>query len=333
MLTRGRYIGSSEAALRSLFIDPPRVPAKSTCSGEAEMNAAEENELHIIVLDEFDAIARRRSENRAGNEGGAAVRDSVVNQLLALMDGVASLPVPTFVIALTNRRELIDPAVLRPGRLEVQVGVGLPDKHGREAILRIHAEKMRASGRLALGTPSADADRSADADEGCTLEPPDDASYTQWLAELASRTSGFSGAALAALVRGAIARALDRSVEALDTDSCSVTALDFAAAIDDLRATSLELEQVTLTDDRGRRDMRANGNAALVGKEYVRLTAGEEEAEREEASTAAPPNVSLADRESSDREPSPGALTMSALSEQLAMALQRIASLEDERSR
>lgn len=110
-----KYIGSSEAALRALFVQAPPVPAMSTCSGEAEMNAAEENELHIIVLDEFDAIARRRSDGNSG-EGSTAARDSVVNQLLALMDGVASLPVPTFVIALTNRRELIDPAVLRPGR-------------------------------------------------------------------------------------------------------------------------------------------------------------------------------------------------------------------------
>ena len=81
-----KYIGSSEAALRALFVQAPPVPAKSTCSGEAEMNAAEENELHVIVLDEFDAIARRRSDGNSG-EGSAAARDSVVNQLLALMDG------------------------------------------------------------------------------------------------------------------------------------------------------------------------------------------------------------------------------------------------------
>jgi vesicle-fusing ATPase len=284
------------------------------------MNAAEENELHVIVLDEFDAIARRRSSGKGGgNEGSTVARDSVVNQLLALMDGVASLPAPTFVIALTNRRELIDPAVLRPGRLEVQVAVGRPDDDGRTAILRIHAEKMRASGRLALGTPR------GDAEDGCTFEPPDDATYARWLANVASRTSGFSGAALAALVRGAIARALDRSVEALDTDGCSVTEGDFVAAIVDLRATSLELEQF-LTDDRGRRDA---ANAA-VGKEYV-LTVGEEEAEREVVSTAPPEDESLADEEPS--KPSPNALTMSSLSEQLAMALQRIATLEDERSR
>merc|ERR1719424_1206887 len=185
-----KYIGSSEAALRALFVQAPPVPAKSTCSGEAEMNAAEENELHVIVPDEFDAIARSRSSGKGGDmEAGTAARDSVVNQLLALMDGVASLPVPTFVIALTNRRELIDPAVLRPGRLEVQVAVGRPDDDGRAAILRIHAEKMRASGRLALGTPR------TDTDEGCALEPPDDATYARWLANVASLTSGFSCAA------------------------------------------------------------------------------------------------------------------------------------------
>ena len=129
------------------------------------MTAAENNELHVVVLDEFDAIARRRSSDAAGgSEGGSAARDSVVNQLLALMDGVAGLPVPTFVIALTNRRELVDNAVLRPGRLEVHVEVGKPDEKGRKEILRIHAEKMRSSGRLALaGAASGGA-------EECVLE-------------------------------------------------------------------------------------------------------------------------------------------------------------------
>ena len=111
----------------------------------------------------------------------------------------------------------------------MQVALGPPDDDGRAAILRVHTAKMRASGRLTLRTPL------------------DDATYTRWLANVASRTRGFSGAALAALVRGAIARALDRSVDALDTDSCRVTEGDFVAAIEDLRATSLELEP----DDRG----------------------------------------------------------------------------------
>ena len=136
----------------------------------------------------------------------------------------------------------------------MQVAVGRPDDDGRAAILRIHAERMRASGRLTLGTPR------GHAEDGCSLEPPDEATYARWLADVASRTSGFSGVALAALVRGAIARALDRSVEAVDTDGCSVTESDFVSAIEDLRATSLELEQF-LTDDRGRRDA---ADAAVV---------------------------------------------------------------------
>ena len=70
---------------------PPRRRAKD----------AENNELHVVVLDEFDAIARVRSD---GKKSDTATRDSVVNQLLVLMDGIATMPVPTFVLALTNRR-------------------------------------------------------------------------------------------------------------------------------------------------------------------------------------------------------------------------------------
>ena len=81
------------------------------------MKIAENNELHVIVLDEFDAIARTRSD---GKKSDTATRDSVVNQLLVLMDGVTNMPVPTFILALTNRRELIDEAVLWPGRLEAR---------------------------------------------------------------------------------------------------------------------------------------------------------------------------------------------------------------------
>jgi len=199
------------------------------------MIAAEDNELHVIVLDEFDAIARRRSEDSGSSEGGAA-RDSVVNQLLALMDGVAGLPVPTFVVALTNRRELVDPAVLRPGRLEVQVECGMPEATGRAAILRIHLERMRDSGRLAL-------DGGAAAGGECTLERVDERAFGAWVDGLAAQTGGFSGAAISGLVRAAVARALDRAVSLADTAGCRVTGADFGAAIADLRSSSLELEQ------------------------------------------------------------------------------------------
>lgn len=95
--------------------------------------------LHIIILDEMDAIARKRGSMTSDTTG---VRDSVVNQLLAKIDGVKEAP-NILVVGLTNRPELLDPALLRPGRLEVQLRIELPDRLGRRDILRIHTRKMR----------------------------------------------------------------------------------------------------------------------------------------------------------------------------------------------
>ena len=69
-----------------------------------------------MVFDEFDAIAGERS---ASNTEGSIASNSVVNQLLAMIDGVKDVGPPVLIIALTNRRDLIDSALLRPGRLEV----------------------------------------------------------------------------------------------------------------------------------------------------------------------------------------------------------------------
>jgi len=224
-----KYVGSSEAQLRDLFASPPLVPPRP---GDAEDVAqiAENNELHVVVLDEFDAIARVRSD---GKKSDTATRDSVVNQLLVLMDGIANLPVPTFVLALTNRRELVDGAILRPGRLEAHVEVPLPDEAGRAAILKIHAEQMRASGRLRLD------DKNPFGGDGCVVEQVDEASYDDWVAGVAAKTDGFSGASMAAVVRAAVARALDRSVAADDVFACSVTGADFDSAIIDVRQSSV----------------------------------------------------------------------------------------------
>ena len=230
-----KYVGSSEEQLREIFTKPPMVPARKGDTMVAEA-VAEANELHVIVLDEFDAIARQRSDASKDT----ATRDSVVNQLLALMDGVAQLPVPTFVLALTNRRELVDSAVLRPGRLEVHVEVGRPGATGRGAILRIHAEKMRESGRLALDGASGDGGGASDE---CSLERVDDAAYDSWVSAIAAQTDGFSGAAMAAVVRAAVARALDRSVSSSDVQGCRVTDDDFSKAVDDVRRSSLGLRE------------------------------------------------------------------------------------------
>lgn len=80
--------------------------------------------LHIIILDEMDAICKQRGTVR----DGTGVSDSVVNQLLSKIDGVDSLN-NILLIGMTNRKDMIDDALLRPGRLEVHVEIGLPGKN------------------------------------------------------------------------------------------------------------------------------------------------------------------------------------------------------------
>ena len=121
-----KYIGEAEKKVRELFL-----PA------EQEFKAlGDDSALHIIVLDEMDAIARKRGTMTADTTG---VRDSVVNQLLAKMDGVKEAS-NILVIGLTNRPELLDPALLRPGRLEVQLRVELPDREGMSSSSVVHRE-------------------------------------------------------------------------------------------------------------------------------------------------------------------------------------------------
>jgi vesicle-fusing ATPase len=78
---------------------------------------------------------------------GSGAYDNVVNQLLSMIDGVNSLN-NILVIGMTNRKDLIDEAVLRPGRFEVHIEVGLPDESGRVQILNIHTEKLRSNNAL-----------------------------------------------------------------------------------------------------------------------------------------------------------------------------------------
>ena len=83
------------------------------------------------------------------SKGGGSSHDTIVNQLLSKIDGVEALD-NILLIGMTNRRELLDEALLRPGRLEVQVEIGLPDEAGRLQILQIHTGKVGSAhlGRL-----------------------------------------------------------------------------------------------------------------------------------------------------------------------------------------
>jgi len=108
----------------------------------------------IIFIDEIDAVGRHRG---AGLGGGHDEREQTLNQLLVEMDGFEGNE-GVIVIAATNRPDVLDPALLRPGRFDRQVSVGLPDIRGREQILKVHMRKVPISDNvdarvIARGTP------------------------------------------------------------------------------------------------------------------------------------------------------------------------------------
>ncbi|PSR93809.1 hypothetical protein PHLCEN_2v4704 [Hermanssonia centrifuga] len=208
-----KFVGASEENIRKLFED-----------AEKEYKAkGDESDLHIIIFDELDAICKQRGSTG----GGTGVGDSIVNQLLSKLDGVDQLN-NILVIGMTNRLDMIDEALLRPGRLEVHLEISLPDEKGRLQILNIHTAKMRESG--ALG-------RDVD------------------LVELSQVTKNFSGAEINGLVKSAMSWALNRhapvgtvNVVMDDIDKIRVTRPDFMNALEEVipafGVAKEELEQV-----------------------------------------------------------------------------------------
>ena len=192
-----KYVGASEEKIRELFAD---AEAEQQAEGDRSM-------LHTIIFDEMDAICKSRGSVR----DGTGVSDSVVNQLLSKIDGVDSLN-NILIIGMTNRKDMIDEALLRPGRLELHVEIGLPDEAGRLQILDIKTSSMRKSGRL-----------QQDAIDG--------------LPTFAENTQNFSGAELEGLVKAAASYALRRCVDvagdnAIDEAALKVTRHDFEHALD-----------------------------------------------------------------------------------------------------
>jgi len=193
-----KYVGQSEENIRALFAE-----------AEAEQQEKGDNsELHIIIFDEIDSVCKQRGSSR----DGTGVHDTVVNQLLSKIDGVNSLN-NILVIGMTNRKDMIDEALLRPGRLEVQVEISLPDQRGRQQILSIHTAKMRQAKCIA-----------ADVD----------------LEELAQRTKNFSGAEIEGLVKSAASFALSKHVQLdnlkdANADGVQLTRADFEEALKEVR--------------------------------------------------------------------------------------------------
>merc|ERR1711871_1647119 len=147
------FVGAGAARVRDLF------------------EQAKKNAPCIIFIDELDAIGKSRSGSM-GVVGGNDEREQTLNQLLTEMDGFASKDKPVIVLAATNQPEVLDAALLRPGRFDRQVLVDRPDLSGRKTILEIYANKVKLA-------------------EGVDLD------------SVAQATSGFAGADLANLVNGA----------------------------------------------------------------------------------------------------------------------------------
>ncbi len=132
---------------------------------------AKDNQPCIIFLDEIDAVGRKRG---AGLGGGHDEREQTLNAILSEMDGFERQD-GIIVIAATNRPDVLDPALLRPGRFDRQIVVDLPDLKGREAILKVHSKRIRLAegvdlGVIARGTPGfSGADLEALINEGALI--------------------------------------------------------------------------------------------------------------------------------------------------------------------
>jgi len=137
----------------------------------------------LIFIDEIDAVGRHRGH---GMGGGHDEREQTLNQLLVEMDGFDTQE-GVIIIAATNRPDVLDPALLRPGRFDRQVTISLPDVNGREEILRVHVKKIK----LAAGVD---------------------------LSKVARGTPGFSGAELANLINEAALLAARRGLTAVTLD-------------------------------------------------------------------------------------------------------------------
>ncbi|XP_020257515.1 vesicle-fusing ATPase-like [Asparagus officinalis] len=238
-----KFVGETEKNVRDLFAD-----------AENDQRArGDESDLHVIIFDEIDAICKSRGSTR----DGTGVHDSIVNQLLTKIDGVESLN-NVLLIGMTNRKDLLDEALLRPGRLEVHVEINLPDEHGRLQILQIHTNKMHENSFLA-----------ADID----------------LQELAARTKNYSGAELEGVVKSAVSFALNRQIsmddltKPLDEENIKVTMDDFLHALEEIvpafGASTYDLERCRLNGivDCGERHKHIYQRAMLL-VEQVKVSKG-----------------------------------------------------------
>lgn len=181
---------------------------------------AKKNSPCIIFIDEIDAVGRRRDSGRGGNDE----REQTLNQLLVEMDGFDENQ-GVIVLAATNRADILDPALLRPGRFDRRITVQYPDMNGREKILKVHTKDVPLSPDVNLKT-------------------------------IARGTPGFSGAELANLVNEA-------ALLAARDDKLSVAMKDFELAKDKV-IMGAERKSMSMTDEEKRNTAYHESGHALI---------------------------------------------------------------------
>ncbi len=235
------WVGGSEKLVRSLFVDAER--ELSDCGGDATKSS-----LHVIVIDEIDSVFRKRSKS---TDSASTTRASAVNQILAKLDGVKTLS-NVLLIGMTNRRDLLDEALLRSGRLEVQIEIPLPTKEGRREILQIHFEALRRKGRLseplcrAIDGPRRPRFKDSETNETAATNN----SFRQTVRrafkpriptailerDLAEETKNFSGADIEGLVRCSGSIALSRAREQdMGLEGLLITLEDVKQALNEIQ--------------------------------------------------------------------------------------------------
>lgn len=203
-----KYVGGSESKIREIF-----APADLY---------ENENDLLLIIIDEIDSICPRRSDSSESK-----ITNNVVNQLLTEIDGSKKRN-NIFIIGTTNRKDIIDGAILRDGRIDIHIEIGLPDLQSRLEILQVHTKKLKNSNKL---------------------------DSTVNLLKIAEITINYSGAELRSIVLNAINRSVNKNIDQttnkLISEVISVTQEDLINAVNEIEpifgSNSKEIDIITQT--------------------------------------------------------------------------------------
>ena len=206
-----RWVGGSERAVRELFGD----------AMDEWKERGDDSAIHVVVIDEIDSCFRERGG--VEGDGGGMARDSTVNQLLGILDGVNRYD-NILLVAMTNRRNLLDSALLRSGRLEVQVHIPKPTMEGRQEIIDIHMRPLKESGRLTERVMKRITEKESSGTKRW--------GWRRSGRKLAAVTGGWTGADIEAVVRSAVSFALDRDASG---DSWCVGEEDLERAIKEIK--------------------------------------------------------------------------------------------------